>query len=88
MSIDVWSTKATSRRSSGSTPHLCSPSRRPEHLRELFVRTRLKLPRETMLSFFDPDPTVEVTPILGEIAVPVLVTHGSEDRLICSRPPS
>ena len=51
-------------------------------LQELFVRTRLELPSETMLSFFDPDPTVEVTPILGEIAVPVLVTHGSVDRLI------
>jgi pimeloyl-ACP methyl ester carboxylesterase len=51
-------------------------------LRELFVRTRLELPSETMLSFFDPDPTVEVTPILGEIALPVLVTHGSVDRLI------
>ena len=35
-----------------------------------------------MLSFFDPDPTVDVTPILGEVAIPVLVTHGSEDRLI------
>jgi class 3 adenylate cyclase/pimeloyl-ACP methyl ester carboxylesterase len=51
-------------------------------LRELFVRTRLELPHETMLSFFDPDPTVEVTPILGEIAIPVLVTHGSADHLI------
>ena len=35
-----------------------------------------------MLSFFDPDSTVEVTPVLEEIAVPVLVTHGSADRLI------
>ena len=35
-----------------------------------------------MLSFFDPDPTAEVTPILGEIDLPVLVTHGSVDRLI------
>lgn len=51
-------------------------------LQELFVRNRLKLPRETMLSFFDPDPTIDVTPILGEIAVPVLVTHGSADRLV------
>jgi class 3 adenylate cyclase/pimeloyl-ACP methyl ester carboxylesterase len=51
-------------------------------LRELFIQNRLKLPRETMLSFFDPDPTVDVTPILGEVAIPVLVTHGSEDRLI------
>ncbi len=51
-------------------------------LQELFVRTRLELPPETMLSFFDPDSTVEVTPVLEEIAVPVLVTHGSADRLI------
>jgi pimeloyl-ACP methyl ester carboxylesterase len=51
-------------------------------LQELFVRTRLELPDETMQSFFDPDPTVEVTPILGEIAIPVLVTHGSADRMI------
>jgi class 3 adenylate cyclase/pimeloyl-ACP methyl ester carboxylesterase len=54
-------------------------------LQELFMRTRLELPYETMLSFFDPDPTVEVTPILGEIAVPVLVTHGSADRMIVFR---
>ena len=35
-----------------------------------------------MLSFFDQDPTTEVTPILGEIDLPVLVTHGGADRLI------
>jgi pimeloyl-ACP methyl ester carboxylesterase len=51
-------------------------------LQELFVRSRLELPQETMLSFFDPDPTIDVTPILGEVSVPVLVTHGSADRLI------
>jgi class 3 adenylate cyclase/pimeloyl-ACP methyl ester carboxylesterase len=51
-------------------------------LQELFLRTRLELPNETMLSFFDPDPTVEVTQILREVAVPVLVTHGSGDRMI------
>jgi pimeloyl-ACP methyl ester carboxylesterase len=51
-------------------------------LQELFVRNRLELPHETMLSFFDRDPTIDVTAILGEVAVPVLVTHGSADRLI------
>ena len=51
-------------------------------LQELFVRTRLELPHETMLSFFDPDPTIDVTPILGEIAIPVLVTHGGADQMI------
>jgi len=51
-------------------------------LQELFVRNRLGLPRETLLSFFDPDPTVDVAPILGEIVLPVLVTHGGADQLI------
>ena len=51
-------------------------------LRDLFVRSRLELPKETLFSFFDPDPTIEVTPMLGEIAVPVLVTHGGDDRLV------
>jgi class 3 adenylate cyclase/pimeloyl-ACP methyl ester carboxylesterase len=51
-------------------------------LRESFVRQRLGLPHETMLSFFDPDLTTEVIPILGEIDLPVLVTHGGADRLI------
>jgi class 3 adenylate cyclase/pimeloyl-ACP methyl ester carboxylesterase len=51
-------------------------------LQELFVRNRLQLPYETMLSFFDPDPTIDVTPILREITVPVLVTHGGADQMI------
>jgi class 3 adenylate cyclase/pimeloyl-ACP methyl ester carboxylesterase len=54
-------------------------------LRELFVRKRLEMPHETLLSFFDPDPTIDVTPILGEIAVPVLLIHGGADRLIDPR---
>ena len=33
-------------------------------LLELFIQNRLNLPRETMLSFFDPDPEVDVTAIL------------------------
>jgi pimeloyl-ACP methyl ester carboxylesterase len=54
-------------------------------LRELFVRKRLETPHETLLSFFDPDPSIDVTAILGEIAVPVLLIHGSADRLIDPR---
>lgn len=51
-------------------------------LRDLFIQTRLKLPHETILSFFDPNPTVDVTSILSVIAVPTLVMHGREDRLV------
>lgn len=54
-------------------------------LRELFVQNRLQLAHETTLSFFDPDPTVDVLAILPEIKVPTLVTQGSDDRLVaCS----
>jgi pimeloyl-ACP methyl ester carboxylesterase len=40
------------------------------------------LPRETILSFFDPDPTKDIMPLLAGITTPVLVAHGREDRVI------
>jgi pimeloyl-ACP methyl ester carboxylesterase len=51
-------------------------------LREQTIRSRLLLPRETILSFFDPDPGKDVMPLLAKIRMPVLVTHGREDRLL------
>ncbi len=51
-------------------------------LKEMFIQNRLKLSPETILSFFDPNPTVDVTPILADITVPTLVTHGREDQLV------
>jgi pimeloyl-ACP methyl ester carboxylesterase len=53
-----------------------------KELRERTIRSRLSLPRETLLSFFDPDPTKDVMPLLSAITAPVLVAHGREDRLI------
>ena len=53
-----------------------------QELRERTIRSRLSLPRETILSFFDPDPTKDVLPLLAGISTPVLVTHGREDRVI------
>jgi pimeloyl-ACP methyl ester carboxylesterase len=53
-----------------------------EELRERAIRSRLTLPRETILSFFDPDPTKDVMPLLSAITAPVLVAHGREDRLV------
>jgi len=53
-----------------------------EELRERTIRSRLSLPRETLLSFFDPDPTKDVMPLLSAITAPVLVAHGREDRLV------
>jgi pimeloyl-ACP methyl ester carboxylesterase len=52
------------------------------HLVETFVQTRLSQPREALLSFFDADPSNDVTDILPDIQTPTLVTHGSEDRLV------
>jgi pimeloyl-ACP methyl ester carboxylesterase len=53
-----------------------------EELRERTIRSRLSLPRETILSFFDSDPTKDVMSLLTGITTPVLVTHGREDRVI------
>jgi pimeloyl-ACP methyl ester carboxylesterase len=49
---------------------------------DAIVRTRLKLPRETLLSFFLDDWEDDVTALLPAIATPTLVTHGREDRLV------
>ena len=44
------------------------------------VRTWLALPRDTMLSFFEPDPEYDVTALLPRVSVPTLVTWGTADR--------
>ncbi|MGH6920202.1 MAG: alpha/beta fold hydrolase [Geminicoccaceae bacterium] len=64
--------------------HIAFACSEPEmlELRELIVRGRLQIARETLLSFWDPDPTAEVMPILADTTVPTLVTHGREDRLV------
>jgi class 3 adenylate cyclase/pimeloyl-ACP methyl ester carboxylesterase len=41
-----------------------------------------QLPRETILSFYDPDPGMDIAPLLESLAIPVLVAHGREDRLV------
>jgi class 3 adenylate cyclase/pimeloyl-ACP methyl ester carboxylesterase len=41
-----------------------------------------RLPNETILSFYDPDPGLNVVPLLESIAVPTLVAHGGEDQLV------
>ena len=52
-----------------------------EELRRIGIERCRGLPRETVLSFYDPDPGMNIVPILGSIAVPTLVAHGREDRL-------
>jgi class 3 adenylate cyclase/pimeloyl-ACP methyl ester carboxylesterase len=41
-----------------------------------------RLPNETILSFYDLDPGLDVAPLLESITVPTLVAHGGEDRLV------
>ncbi len=52
-----------------------------EELRRIGIERCRRLPRETVLSFYDPDPGMNIVPILGSIAVPTLVAHGRDDRL-------
>ena len=42
----------------------------------------LGMPRETVLSFFDPDPDMDIRPLLAAIWVPTLIAHGTEDRQV------
>jgi class 3 adenylate cyclase/pimeloyl-ACP methyl ester carboxylesterase len=42
----------------------------------------LEMPRETVLSFYDPDPDMDIRPLLPGIRVPTLVVHGTEDRQV------
>lgn len=51
-------------------------------LADQFTRNLLRLPRESILSTWTPDPELDITPILGQVKVPTLVLHGSEDRRV------
>ena len=42
----------------------------------------LEMPRETMLSFYDRDPDMDIRPLLPAIRVPTLIAHGTEDRQV------
>jgi pimeloyl-ACP methyl ester carboxylesterase len=43
----------------------------------------LSMPRETVLSFFcDPDPDMDIRPLLSAIRVPTLIVQGTEDRQV------
>jgi pimeloyl-ACP methyl ester carboxylesterase len=53
-----------------------------EELREQRVRRVLALPKETVLSFFDWDPEMNIVPLLDRVRVPTLVMHGTADRRI------
>ena len=51
-------------------------------LAEQFTRNLLRLPRASILSTWTPDPELDITPILGQLTIPTLVLHGSEDRRV------
>jgi pimeloyl-ACP methyl ester carboxylesterase len=43
---------------------------------------RMMLPQDTLLSFFEPDPETDITPLLPDISVPTLVLFGTDDRVV------
>ena len=49
---------------------------------ELHVQQALRLPRETVLSFYAPDPARDIDAVLPQVQVPTLVVHGTEDRRV------
>jgi pimeloyl-ACP methyl ester carboxylesterase len=53
-----------------------------DELRRLAEDRCRQLPIDTFLSFYDPDPDMDIVPLLGSLAVPTLVMHGRADRLV------
>ncbi len=51
-------------------------------LKRTLVERGLQLPRDTVLSFYDPDADVDVSRLLHELRIPALVMHGRADELI------
>jgi pimeloyl-ACP methyl ester carboxylesterase len=46
-----------------------------------FISNGLRLPPETVLAFFAPDPAADVSALLPQLRVPTLVMHGTADPL-------
>jgi class 3 adenylate cyclase/pimeloyl-ACP methyl ester carboxylesterase len=53
-----------------------------DELRRMFFARICRLPTETVLSLYDPDPGMDIAPLLESIAVPTLVAHGREDQVV------
>lgn len=47
-----------------------------------FLAGCLGMPRETFISFFDPDPDYDMTSLLPNMTIPTLVVFGSHDRRV------
>ncbi|HEU0200842.1 MAG TPA: alpha/beta fold hydrolase, partial [Burkholderiaceae bacterium] len=48
-------------------------------LAEQVTRSMLRLPRETLINNWTPDPTIDIASVLPAVNVPTLVMHGTED---------
>lgn len=48
-------------------------------LADQFTRSLLRLPRDTILSVWAPDPDVDIAPVLDQVKAPTLVLHGTAD---------
>jgi DNA-binding SARP family transcriptional activator/pimeloyl-ACP methyl ester carboxylesterase len=51
-------------------------------LAEQFTRNLLRLPRDTILSVWAPDPDVDIMPVLDQVKTPTLVLHGTQDSRV------
>jgi DNA-binding SARP family transcriptional activator/pimeloyl-ACP methyl ester carboxylesterase len=51
-------------------------------LADQFTRNLQRLPRESLLNTWEPDPGVDITSVLGQVKAPTLVLHGTEDRRV------
>jgi pimeloyl-ACP methyl ester carboxylesterase len=53
-----------------------------DDLAKAAIRRLSQIGRDAWLNFFDPGPDIEIAPLLAEVKVPTLVTHGADDRAV------
>jgi len=51
-------------------------------LADQFTRNLRRLPCESLLNTWAPDPDIDITPVIGQVKTPTLVLHGTQDRRV------
>jgi pimeloyl-ACP methyl ester carboxylesterase len=49
---------------------------------EQFIQNCLRMPPGSLRSFFSPDPSLDMAPLLPRLRLPTLVMHGDADRRV------
>jgi len=82
--------RAVPRRGAGGGPRASAAALRLDRrhgqdtgeLADQFTRNLRRLPCESLLNTWAPDPDIDITPVIGQVKTPTLVLHGTQDRRV------